>query len=573
MPDDTKSSGGEGKELSMEKRLLLAFILMGAVLFLTPYFYKSPPPAPRSPEPAAPTAEAPAPKPEAEQPPEPAAPATSAVAAEAEETYTIETARYRITFTNLGAMVTSWVLKDHVDSSGNPLELVNPGAAVRVGQPFFMEFLGNAPALNPNGGLFAAARSDDGLGIDFTLSDGVTSYRKSFRFKQSDYLAEVSSEARHNGQLLPHLLVWRGGFGDLTVPNAAASQHSLYYSASDNKLVVNDADAAEDGPITQEGRYSFAGLEDAYFAAVAVPRDGATLTMRTFTDVLPAGASGQSAEAPHAGAGIGGHGRNSFPLYVGPKDLDLLKQVDPKLVQIVDFGWFSFLAKPLFLALKWTYGKWVENWGWAIVILTVAINIVMFPLKLTSLKSMKKMQALQPEVKKIQDKYKGLSLRDPKKQQQNEELMALYQKHGVNPMGGCLPMALQIPFFIAFYKVLTVAIELRGADWLWVTDLSQPELLPIRILPVTMVASQFLMLKMTPTTAVGSPGQQRIMYMMPLMMGFLFYGVSSGLVLYWLTSNIVGIAQQHLINKMGGQAEVPAPAAAEVKPRRKERKH
>ncbi len=177
---------------------------------------------------------------------------------------------------------------------------------------------------------------------------------------------------------------------------------------------------------------------------------------------------------------------------------------------------------------------------------------------------MKQMQVLQPEVKAIQDKYKGMSMRDPRRQQQNEELMKLYQKHNVNPLGGCVPMALQIPFFFAFYQVLNAAIELRDADWLWVTDLSQPETLPIRILPVTMVASQFAMQKMTPTAA-ANPSQQRIMMMMPLMMGFIFYGVSSGLVLYWLTSNVVGVAQQQLINKFSGSAPKP-PVEEKPKP-------
>jgi YidC/Oxa1 family membrane protein insertase len=205
---------------------------------------------------------------------------------------------------------------------------------------------------------------------------------------------------------------------------------------------------------------------------------------------------------------------------------------------------------------------WVHNYGWSIVLLTVAINFVLLPLKFTSLKSMKKMAALQPEIKAINEKYKGISIRDPQKARQNEEMMALYKKHGVNPMGGCMPMVLQIPFFIAFYKVLTVAMELRGADWLWVTDLSEPEHLPIRILPVAMIISQFIMQKMTPPTS-PDPTQQRIMMLMPLMMGFFFYGVSSGLVLYWLTSNVVAVIQQLFFNKMG---HTPAPAIVESRP-------
>jgi len=579
MGEQSKGNGGPNQEISMEKRLLLAFLLMGAVLFLTPYFYQPPQPPPETETTEAPAAvepAAPAEAPRAEEKPPPAAaeapPPAGAVAAETEQTFTVETDVYRVTFSNRGGVVTSWILKQYSDSSGAPLELVNQRAVAKVGYPFQIDFLGPPPALDPNSGLFAAELADDGLTIQFQLSDGVTFYRKTFRFRPGEYVCDVESEVRHQGNLVPHLLVWRGGFGDLTVPVAPKRQHTLYYSLSEDKLVVNDPDEAEDGPITLQGNFSFAGIEDAYFAAVALPRDSAAFTIRTYTDTLPYVEAEQEQQLPHAGAGIGGAGLNRFPLFVGPKDLDLLKAIDPRLQQIVDFGWFSFLAKPLFLVLKWVYNNWIQNYGWAIVIVTIGINVLMFPLKLTSLKSMKKMQALQPEVKRIQEKYKGISMRDPRKQKQNEELMELYQKHGVNPMGGCLPMVLQIPFFIAFYKVLTVAIELRGAEWLWVTDLSQPEHLPIRILPVTMVISQFLMQKMTPTTAVGSSGQQRIMYMMPLMMGFIFYGVSSGLVLYWLTSNVVGVAQQLIINRIGEQAEIPAEKKPEPKPKRKGRR-
>jgi YidC/Oxa1 family membrane protein insertase len=244
---------------------------------------------------------------------------------------------------------------------------------------------------------------------------------------------------------------------------------------------------------------------------------------------------------------------------VGPKDVGILRSVNPKLEQVVDFGWFSIIAKPLFLALNWVNNGYVHNYGWSIVVVTVIINFLLLPLKFSSLKSMKKMQLLQPQIAAINEKYKGIGLRDPRKADQNQEVMDLYKKHGVNPMGGCMPMVLQIPFFFAYYKVLTVAIEMRGAEWLWVTDLSQPEHIPIRVLPIAMIITQFLMQKMTPSTT-ADPTQQRMMLMMPLILGFMFYGMSSGLVLYWLTGNVVGIAQQWFFNR--GAAPLPAPAAA-----------
>lgn len=549
----------ERKELSMEIRLLLAFLLMGLVLFLTPYFYRpQPPPKPPAaaakqevvPEPAKIAAEAEKPAP---------APPPGAIAGEKEEQFTIDNGVYRITFSNRGAVVRSWILTKYRDSQGNPLQLVNLKAAERTGYPFSFAFKDRTPPVDPNTVLFAVERSDGGLRLDFQFSSGGAYFRKSFRFQQGGYLVDVASEAVHNGAGLAHWLAWRGGFGDPTVPNAAATEHTIYYDLAQNKLIVNEAKKAKSGPVTESGNYSFAGVQDAYFAAVALAGNGRPFELRTYSDSVPVPAGDR--DEPRIGVALGGESRNRFPMFVGPKDLDLLQQIDPRLRTLVDFGWFSFLAKPLFLALKWINNKWIGNYGWSIIVVTIAINFLLLPLKLSSLKSMKKMQLLQPQIKAISEKYKGISLRDPRRSQQNEEMMALYKKHGVNPMGGCMPMLLQIPFFIAFYKVLTVAIELRGAGWLWVTDLSQPEHLPIRILPVAMVISQFIMQKMTPTTTMD-PNQQRVMMLMPLMMGFFFYGVSSGLVLYWLTSNVVGVAQQWFFNKTG-QA---MPALVETKP-------
>jgi len=187
----------------------------------------------------------------------------------------------------------------------------------------------------------------------------------------------------------------------------------------------------------------------------------------------------------------------------------------------------------------------------------------MFPLRLANLKSMRKMQALQPEIAKINEKYKGISMSDPRAAQKQQDTMDLYKKHGVNPMGGCIPMLIQLPFLWAFYKVLSVTIEMRNAPWLWVTDLSQPEHYAIRFLPIIMIASSFLMQKMTPM-AGGDPSQQKVMQFMPLMWGFFFWSASSGLVLYWLSSNTVQIAQQWFFNKTSPPAAATAASAKKV---------
>jgi YidC/Oxa1 family membrane protein insertase len=206
----------------------------------------------------------------------------------------------------------------------------------------------------------------------------------------------------------------------------------------------------------------------------------------------------------------------------------------------------------------------VHNFGWAIIVVTIVINMVLFPFKMSNFKSMRKMQALKPQIDAINAKYKNLKLTDPRKGEQNQEVMDLYKKFGVNPMGGCFPMLIQLPFFFAFYKVFTVSVEMRGAHWLWVTDLSQPEHIVPHILPIVMIASQFLMQKLTPQ-ANADPNQQKMMMFMPLIFGFMFYNFASGLVLYYLTSNLVQMGQQWFFNHTQAAME----AAESVAPPKK----
>ena len=554
----------------MERRFLIALILMGLILFLTQYLYKPAGPLPKStptaqtePQPAV---ETPAPPKEVKAIPA-AAKAVGQVSASKEETQIIDTDLYRVVLSNRGAVVTSWVLKKYKDGTGKPLDLVNAGAAPKTGFPFSLAFDKQAPPANVNQALFAAQPAPNGLGVDYEFSDGQTIVKKSFLFVKDRYLLDVSSSVAVDGKELPHVLTWRGGFGDHVPQNHAASLHSLHFDLAQNKLLVEQAKAAKNGPVSASGSYSFAGIEDTYFAAVALPDDHSSFEIRTFSDqVSPAPGA---AETPYLGAGIGGSGENRFSMFVGPKDIDILKRVNPKLEQVVNFGWFGIIAKPLFLAVSWVNNRFVHDYGWAIVLVTVVINFLLLPLKYTSLKSMKKMQLLQPQIAEINAKYKGIGMRDPRKAEQNQEVMDLYKKNSVNPMGGCMPMMLPIPFFIAFYTVLTVTIEMRGAHWLWVTDLSQPEHIPIRILPLTMIVTQFIMQKMTPATTMD-PAQQKMMMFMPLMFGFMFYGLSSGVVLYWLTGNVVGIAQQMLFNKISAPAlALPPPPKAAKKSGRK----
>ncbi len=556
----------------METRLLIFFVLMGLVLVGTQYFYKPPPqptkaaavnPAAANPadsgadKPGTATTQ-PVPKPVNQKSP-PAADMPGRIQADKDQEITIETQLYKVLFSNRGAVVKSWILKNYKDHDGHALDLVNQRSLERVPAPFSL-VLKTPLATDPNTALFKVD-SPDPLTVNFEFSDGRALTKKSFHFGENSSLVAITSEVSQNGTLTPHSMAWRGGFGDQTVSTAAVDEHAVYYDLSAGKLQEKDSKEAKNGPVSTSGQYSFEGVDDKFFAGVFLPSGHAPSEMTVFSDTVPNAAG---ADEQRAGAAVGGEGLNIGSLFVGPKKTDLLEKVDPKLTQLIDWGWTKILAEPLFLALNWTADHVVNhNYGWAIVLLTIAINIVLSPLSLQSLKSSRKMQKIQPQIAAINAKYKGIKMNDPRKAEQNQEVMDLYKREGVNPMGGCLPMLVQFPFLIAFYSVLRISIELRGASWLWVHDLSQPETIPIRMLPVILIITQFLTQKMTPTPGVD-PAQQKMMMITPLIFGYIFWFLSSGLVLYYLTSNTVAIARQMILNRISGPP--PAPAVVDVKP-------
>jgi YidC/Oxa1 family membrane protein insertase len=219
---------------------------------------------------------------------------------------------------------------------------------------------------------------------------------------------------------------------------------------------------------------------------------------------------------------------------------------------VIDFGFFAWLAVPLLGALQWVH-TYVGNWGWAIIALTMLINIAMFPLRHKSVVSMRKMQEIQPQMKAIQDRYANLSMTDPAKQKMNSEIMELYRSKGVNPASGCVPMLLTMPVLFAFYALLSEAVQLRGAHFgLWITDLSRQD--PLYITPVLMGLSMFWQQWITPSSM--DPMQQRMMMIMPIMFSFMFMWAPSGLVLYWFVSNLWAIGQQYFTNWLIGPPKV-----------------
>jgi len=235
-------------------------------------------------------------------------------------------------------------------------------------------------------------------------------------------------------------------------------------------------------------------------------------------------------------------GSNNFAFngYIGPKDYKVLKSIDPVLVNAIEYGWFTFAAAPLFKVLMWLHGIF-GNWGWAIIALTILIRMVLFPLTYKGMLSMQKMKEVAPKIKEIQAKYKG----DP--QRMNAAVMETYKKHGANPLGGCLPLLLQIPVFFAIYRVLLNAVELQGAPWImWVNDLSRMD--PYFILPILMGATMFYQQHITPNNFTD-PMQEKIFKYLPVIFTFFFITFPSGLVLYWFVNNIFSIVQQFIVNK------------------------
>jgi YidC/Oxa1 family membrane protein insertase len=313
---------------------------------------------------------------------------------------------------------------------------------------------------------------------------------------------------------------------------------------------------------TVPGPFHWAGVSDQYFAAVFMPQDPQSAAMVTLRSPLeishkPSDPKDKQVDKVDVfGVAVGSlTGATNARLYVGPKALGDLEQVqvpgitgaEPDLRSIVDFGWLGLIARPLFLWLKWTHDHVVGNWGWALILQTLIINLALLPLRLAQMKSMLKMQRIAPQIKAIQEKYKKYGLRDPRKAEMNVEVSALYKKEGVNPAGGCLPLLIQMPFLFAYYRMLGVAIDLRHASWGWVHDLSAPD--PIYILPIAIVVTMFFMQRLTPQGGMD-PAQQKMMnFFMPVMLGYISLNLASGLCLYWSMGNLISIVQQSVMNR------------------------
>jgi YidC/Oxa1 family membrane protein insertase len=542
------------------KKVVLAFALSFAILVVWYRFFLPPPTPP--PQKAAPAPQAPV----ATAKPAPSAPAPAPVAlpvqqgSKAEE-IVIEGDVSRVTLSTEGGVVKSWVLKKYQDERAKPLDVVNRAACEILGFPMSLSLPDPELTKRLNTALYVVTPLGRSLvapaKVDLTYSDGKIQVRKQLSFGR-DYEVRVEVSVFDGQRSLPVEVAWSGGFGDQSLPpRVKSSLDHIIYGTSEKLENVPQRKLDEDRTIP--GPLQMAGMADRYFISLFLPDSPDQISFRIGRRVWDPPNWKEKEKPKEAFAALAGQQPKplAFRLFVGPKDLDVLRAMNPPLDRLVDYGWFSIVAKPLFLGLRYLHDRWTHNYGWAIVILTIIINLAMFPLKLKSIRSAQEMQRISPIVKGIQEKYKGYKFNDPRKQRMNQEIMKLYQEHHINPLGGCLPMVLQLPFLYGFYRVLDLSIELRHAPWFaWIKDLSAPD--HLYILPTLMIVTTFIMQKVTPI-ASADPAQQRMMMVMPIVFGIMFYSFASGLVLYWLTGTVVGIAQQAFINKM-----MPLPQPAPV---------
>jgi len=496
------------------------------------------------------------------QAPEPVAAAPSAapvntVAASAETTTVVENELYRITFTNQGGQVKSWILKKYKDDDGKPLDLVNQATAAKFGYPLSLftydqglrNRLASALYVSSASGNIAAPGS-----LSFDYSSGSLEVHKAFRF-DSSYVIRAEVSVRQNGAPITALIAWPSGFGDQsTLPQYAGGTIDTSQNGKEDQIAYKKVVGGE----TLRGPFDWAGVSDLYFSAMFLPDDptNSVLVSLHNTIAVPRNLKNpnpnQTDQASVLGAAMGdANGPASLRIFVGPKSLDVLGSVHavtgPSLEKVVSFGWWGIIAKPLFVILRFIYDHIVPNWGWAIILLTVVLNLAMLPTRFQMMKSSLKMQRIQPQMEAIKARYAKYKATDPRKQDMQREILELQKREGVNMFGGCLPMLIQWPLLFGFYRMLGNVIELRQAHWLWLPDLSAPD--PWHILPISVVISMFLTQYFTPSPGMD-PAQQKMMaFTMPAVFGFMMWNYGSGLSLYWACSNFIGVGTQWVVNR------------------------
>jgi YidC/Oxa1 family membrane protein insertase len=556
----------------MERRVLLAIALSFVVLFAFQALFV-PPPAP--PANTTPTTVA-APAAPTVTPPTPSAPvlpvtAPPPVGDTAEREITVETQKVRAVFSNRGARLRHWILKEYKNDAGQPQDLIPEFIPADLPWPFSLRVDDATATTRLNDALYrvsgvegafvdATARTMD-LTFELETAEGLRA-RKVFSFEPASFVVAFTAQVRQGNEVLNPMVDWGPGLTDdiaRTQPASFLSPAYLYRAQAiyhQNGEVVREPATAMGSGVVREGQFRWAGVDDHYFiSAVLQPASPLRLEYRSVS--IPA------SSAPQVIGHYVVYGLR-FPatpenvrFFVGPKQLDVMRGIDPEFTRAIYFGMFAWLAAPLLDALRWVYG-YVGDWGWSIVVLTILINLAMAPLRHKSVVSMRKMQELQPHMKAIQERYAKYKITDPERQKMNTEVMELYKSRGVNPASGCVPTLLTMPFLFAFYAMLGQAIEIRGQSFLLVPDLSRAD--PYYVFPILMGVSMFWQMRMTPTSA--DPTQQRIMMFMPIMITVTMLFAPAGLVIYWFVSNLWTIGQQYFTIAVLGQPKLPPRAGS-----------
>ena len=543
----------------MEKRLLLAAALSLGVLLLWEWLVPKPAAKPPNGALRQATAAASMPSPtagqmQAQAAAKPAASLPAPVAAAAAETTTLENAVVRVRFSNRGGVIESFVLLKHTDEEGRPLELVRHLPSVAP-LPFSLTFEEKPELTNRVAAALFVLEKPSGNSIRFRYADSVVAITKEVALA-SDYLLDWKVSVAGP----PFVIVVGTGVRNPTEREKSSSYvkppTAIATSGGDLKHLPDiKIDKEQTWPLDPGG---FAGIEDNYFLLAMLPKK--TASAKVWPLVLKDPQGKPSSEVI---VGVTGAGELEGRCYFGPKEIERLESLHAGLERTINFGWFPLplIARPLYWLLKKTH-SFVGNYGLAILIVTLIIRVLLFPLMHKSYVSMRKMQKLAPKMNAIRDKYKKAKTEPAQRQKMNEELMKLYQAEGYNPMSGCLPVLLQMPILFAFYYLLSQTIELRHAPFvLWIKDLSAVD--NSYVLVILMIVTMYVQQAMTPSTA--DPTQKKIFMFMPIMMGFFMRLAPSGLVLYWLFSNILTILQQMLINRIGGKDEPKTEKPVRVK--------
>jgi YidC/Oxa1 family membrane protein insertase len=558
----------------MERRVLLAIFLSFLVLYVYQALVVKPVPKPvlapveqpatgntPAASPADPGKPAPsgAPTSESTVPPKPVG--QPIVSDTAEREVRVETQDVVAVFTNKGARLKSWRLKKYLDERRQPQELIESSITSQP-LPFTLRTDDESTTTLLNASLYAvsgqppdgATSSPVDLRFEYRDASGLRVV-KEFRLEPTAYVFRFKATVAQGDRTLTPTIVWGPAVGDV----AAVSQYSQKAEAllfQNAKVERHQAkDLAKQSVF--EGDFKFAGVDDNYFMTAALFTGPAKFSYQPVS--IPAA---DPKAAPRELVSFSYDPRSfdgAHQFFAGPKDFTVLASIDRDFTRAINFGMFAVIVVPLLNSLKWVNG-FVGNYGWSIVILTIMINALMFPLRHKSAVSMRKMQELQPQVKAIQDRYAKLKATDPAKQKMNQELMALYRERGVNPASGCVPMLLTMPVLLAMWAMLQTSIELRGAPWFgWIHDLSQHD--PWYVLAVLMGVTGIWQQLMMPNTG-ADPAQQKMMLFMPVMMTFLFAWLPAGALIYYVVTNIWMIGQQYLTNYLIGPPNVRAPRPA-----------